>query len=72
MYCDERRIERAGEAAERRADRESHQGVAAGVDAERQRPHRIFAQRHEGAAPGRADQPDIASVTMAEHEPRQK
>ena len=53
----QRRIERAGDAAERRADRERHQRVAPGIDAERQRPDRIFAQRHEGAAPGRADQP---------------
>ena len=53
----QRRIERAGDAAERRADRKRHQRVAPRVDAERQRAHRIFAQRHEGAAPGRADQP---------------
>ena len=53
----QRRVERAGDAAERRSDRKRHQRVAPRVDAERQRPHRIFAQRHEGTAPGRADQP---------------
>ena len=53
----QRRVERAGNAAEPGAERKRHQRVAAGVDAERQRAHRIFAQRHEGAAPGRADQP---------------
>ena len=38
-------------------NRKCHQGVAAGIDAERQRAHRILPQGHEGAAPGRTDQP---------------
>jgi hypothetical protein len=53
---DERRIERAGQAAERRADGEGHQRVAPRVDAERSGAQRIFAQRDEGAAPGRTHQ----------------
>jgi hypothetical protein len=53
----QRRVQRAGNTAERRADRKRHQRIAAGIDAERQRPDRILAQREEGAAPGRADQP---------------
>ena len=53
----ERCVERAGDAAETGAEREGHQRVAPRVDAERQRADRILAQRHEGEAPGGAEQP---------------
>ena len=56
----QRRIERAGEPTERRADRERHQGVAAGIDAEqRQRADRICAApgRHGPRASGSATRP---------------